>query len=421
VAYDLSSLGLGHADRLHRTGIFRVVERQATDLLGARECEVTFTALRSPTLFAYTADFLRASPALRGGTLAGTQPGLGVVKRLLEAHASRQGGPGASVATKAYRRVLLHSRKVLEATAGAAFPARAPDADVFHSPRFALPAPARTGRAARFLTFYDLIPILLPDNCSPGGVRELEQIVRSLRPDDWAFAISESARDDLCEYRPDLDPARVIVTPLAADPVLFHPVHDPERLRAVRERYGIPEGPYLLSLNTLDPRKNMERAVRAFTRAAREGAPDLSFVLVGSKSPQLSRLGEVARRAGVAPERLVLAGYVADDDLAAVYSGALGFVFPSLYEGFGLPPLEAMQCGVPVITSNNSSLPEVVGGAGIMIDPTDEDALSQAMLDVYRDGRLRERLRELSLARAREFSWARFTEQTVAGYRAALA
>jgi glycosyltransferase involved in cell wall biosynthesis len=119
-------------------------------------------------------------------------------------------------------------------------------------------------------------------------------------------------------------------------------------------------------------------------------------------------------------ERVIFTGRVDDEDLAALYSGALCFTFMSYYEGFGLPPLEAMQCGVPVITSNTSSLPEVVGDAGITVNPKDEDALCQAMLGVYRDEHLRAEMARKSLVQAAKFSWDKCVVQTVQGYQKAL-
>jgi glycosyltransferase involved in cell wall biosynthesis len=118
--------------------------------------------------------------------------------------------------------------------------------------------------------------------------------------------------------------------------------------------------------------------------------------------------------------RIVLTGYVDDADLAPLYRGATAFVYPSLYEGFGLSQLEAMQCGTPVIASNTSSMPEVVGDAGILVDPRDGDALCQAMLDLCRDAPMRARLSERSLARAARFTWERTTREALAAYRAAL-
>jgi glycosyltransferase involved in cell wall biosynthesis len=119
--------------------------------------------------------------------------------------------------------------------------------------------------------------------------------------------------------------------------------------------------------------------------------------------------------------RVVMAGFVPDGDLAALYSAALGFVFPSLHEGFGIPPLEAMQCGTPVIASNRSSIPEVVGDAALVVDPQDADALSHAMYRLYNEPVLREDLRARSLARAALFSWDRTAAETLAVYRAAIA
>ncbi|MGH7266159.1 MAG: glycosyltransferase family 4 protein, partial [Candidatus Rokuibacteriota bacterium] len=120
-------------------------------------------------------------------------------------------------------------------------------------------------------------------------------------------------------------------------------------------------------------------------------------------------------------ERVVLTGFVPDDDLSALYSGARVFVFPSLYEGFGFPALEAMQCGIPVITSRTGSLPEVVGADAVTVDPTDEVALSQAMLDVLRDPEEAARLGRRGLARSKAFSWARTVAETVQAYRTMLA
>ncbi len=119
-------------------------------------------------------------------------------------------------------------------------------------------------------------------------------------------------------------------------------------------------------------------------------------------------------------DSIILTGYVADEDLAALYSGALAFVYPSFYEGFGLPPLEAMQCGVPVITSNTSSFPEIVKDAGIMVDPTDTDAICSSILEIYRDPSLRKTMSQKSLERASFFSWDNCTRGTIAAYKAAL-
>jgi glycosyltransferase involved in cell wall biosynthesis len=294
-------------------------------------------------------------------------------------------------------------------------------ADIFHSPHGPLPRPS-TGQAAarRFLTIYDLIPLRFPQWVDAFNQRTMAAVYASLGPQDWALAISECTKADLCEIR-GIDPARVFVTPLAAEPALFHPCSDAARQAAVRQKYGIPEGPYFLSLNTLEPRKNLEHAIRAFSRLVlQERLDDVSFVLVGSRGWKYEGIFQAVAAAGALRERIHLTGYVADEDLAALYSGALAFVYPSRYEGFGLPPLEAMQCGVPVVTADNSALPEVVGDAGILLDADDEAGLCEALLRLYGSAELRQQMREKSLARARLFSWERCVRQTLDAYRAAL-
>ena len=196
-----------------------------------------------------------------------------------------------------------------------------------------------------------------------------------------------------------------------------------EREQDVRERYGIPPGsPYLLSLSTLEPRKNLAHTIRSFAAIVQSNAaPGLHLVLAGGKGWLFDDIIYEIKLAGTAVrDRIILTGFVEDTDLAPLYSGATAFVFPSLYEGFGLPPLEAMQCGTPVITSNTSSLPEVVGDAGIMLDPKDQDGLCQAMLDVYNKPELRSQMSQKSLAQAAKFSWERCAEETISAYRTAI-
>jgi glycosyltransferase involved in cell wall biosynthesis len=222
---------------------------------------------------------------------------------------------------------------------------------------------------------------------------------------------SESTRRDLMELY-DLPSERIVVTPYAADPI-YRPMDADEARQAVRARFRI-RSPYLLSVGVLQPRKNLARLVRAYNRIA--GDLPHRLVLVGKEG----WAGEELRRAigesppGKAP---VFTGYVPDADLPALYAGADIFVYPSLYEGFGLPPLEAMACGAPVITSNTSSLPEVVGDAGVTVDPLDTEALARAILDLLQDEARRSSLREAGLRRAAGFSWDRTARETLAVYR----
>ncbi|HEX8321726.1 glycosyltransferase family 1 protein [Longimicrobium sp.] len=413
VVYDVSMLGFGHRHPEARTGVHRVVEHVARGLARVPGLDLAFSATDSLLTHTATAECLSADAQLRtvpllrppGARAAGT---LEKRARRAAAHAPRS----------------LRARMLGRVVAAMENRHRLPNAgvrwggEVFHSSFNALPA--LTGRMRRFLTIYDLIPIRFPQLFEPHMVAWMDRVYGSLRPGDWALAISETTRADLCEYR-GFDPARVFVTPLAADARTFYPA-GPEEQGAVRRRLGIPEGPYLLTLNTLEPRKNLESVIRAFARVAREpAARDLSLVLVGGRGWKAEGIDAALAEAGPVRERIVLAGYVPDEELAALYSGALAFVYMSLYEGFGLPPLEAMQCGVPVISSNTSSLPEVVGDAGILLPPTDLDAMCQAVLQVHGAPALRAELAARSLARADGFTWERCVAQTVAAYRVALA
>lgn len=418
VALDISVLGVAHRYPSGRTGIFRVADRLARGLARAPECELTFVAPRSVEIYLRCAEALAADPELPESRLAGAPAGVAAL-RALERRAEALAGADAPLPRRVTRKGWW---TVFNAVNAGLRPVRHPgvaDAEVYHSPFDRLPA--HTGRARRFLTVHDMIPRLFPEHFTPEILRFMDRVYASLTQDDWVLVTTQAVRSDLCELR-GVDPARVFVTPLAADVDIFHPVDRADALETVRARYGVPEGPYLLSLNTLEPRKNVEQTVRAFAALVREQrVPGLSLVLVGAKGWRYEGIMEALDGVGEARGRIVLTGYVADEDLAPLYSGALAFVYPSLYEGFGLPPLEAMQCGTPVITSNTSSLPEVVGDAGIMVDPRDTEALCEAMLKVYGDGALREQMRTRSLARAAQFSWERFTRQTLDAYRTALA
>jgi glycosyltransferase involved in cell wall biosynthesis len=294
--------------------------------------------------------------------------------------------------------------------------------DIFHSPFQAIPAQMRNAsNLKRFLTVYDLIAILRPELFEATVSEGIKQTLKSLGPEDFSLCISEFTKNDLCNHRPDLKPERIFVTPLGASDN-FRPCTDANAINAVKKKYGIPpDAEYLLSLCTLEPRKNLDQAIRCFARLVQqEHLKDLRFVLVGPKGWDYDRIFKATAEAQSVSEYVIFTDFVEDEDLSPLYSGALAFIYLSLYEGFGLPPLEAMQCGAPVITSNTSSLPEVVGDAGQMFDPMDTDGVCQALLDVYSDPERREKMRQRSLERAKLFGWERCTRETIAAYQSAL-
>lgn len=216
-------------------------------------------------------------------------------------------------------------------------------------------------------------------------------------------ADSEATREDLIRfYR--ADPAKITVAYPAGTPGLA-PVEDEARLAEVRARYGTGEA-YFLYVGTLQPRKNLGALLEAYARLLARGQlpKEVRLVLAGRPGWLCEGILARAHQADLAGQ-VILPGYVATEDLAALLSGALAFVFPSWYEGFGLPVLEAMICGAPVIASNTSSLPEVVGDAALLINPAEVEDLAQAMVRLYDDEALRKDLSRRGRERARAFSW----------------
>jgi glycosyltransferase involved in cell wall biosynthesis len=223
----------------------------------------------------------------------------------------------------------------------------------------------------------------------------------------------------LCDHK-KIDPSRVFVSYLAADENVFYPAKDSSRKSDVFQRYNIPDSPYMLGLSTLEPRKNIAHTIRSFLDfIEQEKVRDLKLVLVGAKGWSYQEIFDALGGKPSLADKVVFTGYVDDEDLAIIYSNALAFIYMSLYEGFGLPPLEAMNCGIPVITSNTSSLPEVVGDAGIMLMPDDRDQLSQCLLQVYSNDNLREEMSRKSLERSRLFTWKRSCETLIDAYKVA--
>ncbi len=219
---------------------------------------------------------------------------------------------------------------------------------------------------------------------------------------DFVLADSIATRRDILRfYRPS--PRKVAVLYPGFDASL-RPVREAAALEAVRRRYAIPAGRYILYLGRIQPRKNLVRVVRAFATVQRRH-PDLSLVLAGPRGwlerpirAEVARLGLEAR--------VRFPGYIAAADKAALLSGAQGFVYPSLHEGFGFPVLEAQACGTPVLTSNRSSLPETAGEGALLVDPLDEAAIAAGMERLLGDEPLRRRLVALGLANVKRFSWA---------------
>jgi glycosyltransferase involved in cell wall biosynthesis len=272
--------------------------------------------------------------------------------------------------------------------------------DLFYSPDFVLP-PALPGTRT-VLTVHDLSFLHYPDHFVPKLVRYLSRVVpRSVARADRVLADSEATRNDLTRLM-DVAPEKVTVLYSGVDP-RFHPEPEPGERERLAARYGIGARPYVLSVGTVQPRKNYARLIRAFSQLP----GDVELLIGGGRGWLYEEvLVEAARH-----ERVRMLGFVADADLPALYRGAALFAFPSLYEGFGLPVLEAMACGVPVVCSNVSSLPEVAGEAALLVDPHDEAALTEAMQLGLTDKELRAEMVGQGLEQAAKFTWERAARQ----------
>lgn len=297
--------------------------------------------------------------------------------------------------------------------AGLGFDRLLPGAQLYHATEHLL-MPLR--HVPTVLTVHDLIFRLLPQHHKRLNFWYLNATMPLYcRRAGAIIAVSEATKRDLMRLY-GVEKSRITVVHEAAAPHFAPPSAD--QVERVRIRYSLPDR-YMLRVGTIEPRKNLERLLEAMHQL-RKGGEVPSLVIVGSKGwlyqGFFRRLDELALG-----DLVHLPGYIPDADLAAVYGGATLAVEPSLYEGFGLPVLEAMACGVPVVCSRTSSLPEVGGEAARYFDPCDVSSMAHVILTVWRDAVLRDAMRQAGLARATRFSWERAAQETMTVYQSVLA
>jgi glycosyltransferase involved in cell wall biosynthesis len=280
--------------------------------------------------------------------------------------------------------------------------------DIVHDLTGIAPFGLGVGRARTISTVYDVIPLSFPGVSTRLDALIYRRWLPWMLPRlDTVITVSDSSRRDITRFM-RVDPARIHVIPGAVSPRWQPP--DADALRAARAAYSLPER-YLLYVGNVEARKNLQRVIAAYATLPTDTPP---LVIVG---PHKWRYSAIVAAAAELGDRLIFTGYVDDAHLPAVYGGALLFLFPSLYEGFGLPVLEAMACGTPVITSTASSLPEVAGDAALLVDPTDTDAIAAAMVRLLADADLQHELRKKGLARAADFSWPQAARRTLTAYQ----
>lgn len=284
--------------------------------------------------------------------------------------------------------------------------------DMLHAPDFVAPPT----RARLLVTIHDLSYMVHPECAVPGVAAFLRDAVpRALQRADAIVADSESTRRDLQRLL-NIAPERVSVVYPAVDE-RFRPL-PPEVCEPVRQRLHLPSR-FILFVGTIEPRKNLVRLLEAFARidpaALRDGGDNLFLVIAGRRGWMYQPVFEAIDRLDLR-DRVHVLDFVADSDLPIVYNLAQAFVYPSIYEGFGLPPLEALACGTPVMTSDNSSLPEVVGDAALLAPADNVEALSDGMIRLLNDSALRHHLRQAGLEQARRFRWEASARQIIEHY-----
>jgi glycosyltransferase involved in cell wall biosynthesis len=273
-------------------------------------------------------------------------------------------------------------------------------ADLFHEPHYVLPplVPCRS-----VVTIHDCIhlmfPQYLPNRIAYGYARA--SLWAAARRAERILTVSETSKADILRYC-DVPADRIVVVHNAIDD-RFNTPPTAEAIQRVRERYQL-DGPFALYVGNIKPHKNLERLIDAFHIVLRSGYERLRLLIIGDQISKYPRLRRAVDKYKL-HKHVRFLGFVQDDTLAALYRLATVFVFPSIYEGFGLPPLEAMASGTPVVTSNTSSLPEVAGDAAVLVDPYSAESIADGITQVLSDESLRQQMSAKGLARAREFSW----------------
>ncbi len=282
--------------------------------------------------------------------------------------------------------------------------------DLLHIPGYSVPL---FSKGTLVVTVHDLIGMIYPENLAlmsrfywgtwlPMVVGRADKII----------ADSYNTKRDIIKLL-GIPEAKIRVIHLAADPK-FRPVRDPLALHQVKRRFNLAK-PFVLYVGTIEPRKNLIRVMEAWSQVRRRTKIPYQLVITGFQAWAYHEVSDLARRLEIKRD-VVFTGYVRDEELPLLYNACDLFIFPSLYEGFGMPVLEAMACGVPVLTSNTSSIPEVAGEDAVSVDPTDVDKMALAIQQILEDAALRERLRQAGPKRAAQFSWEKTARQTLEIY-----
>ncbi|QGU94096.1 glycosyltransferase [Clostridium bovifaecis] len=282
--------------------------------------------------------------------------------------------------------------------------------DIYHVPQNGIGLNVDT-KCKKVITVHDLIPYIMPETVGRGYLLKfLKEVPNIIQNADGVITVSEYSKRDILKFFP-IDENKVFVTPLAADSI-YKPLNKDTCREFLAKKYNI-NNPFVLYLGGFSARKNVKALINSFLKVIPRLTEEYNLVIVGAKKD----LGEyLSNSYSHLASKIVFTGFIPQGELPVFYNSCNAFVYPSLYEGFGLPPLEAMSCGAPVITSNVTSIPEVVADSGILINPYNEDELIDALEKLLNDDALRKSLGEKGLKQASKFSWLETAKNTFEAY-----
>jgi glycosyltransferase involved in cell wall biosynthesis len=284
--------------------------------------------------------------------------------------------------------------------------------DIFHGPYFFLP---NCLLCKTILTIHDLMVFRHPEFLEPEGVTYYKKRIHSsIKRADAIISVSNFTKNEIVElFDIPENKVRVIYNGISS---IFRPIKDRIRIEEVKSKYGIKGQRYLLFVGNIEPKKNIETLIHAHAELCKSSGYKYPLLIVGNKTWYFKNVWEVVQRRHV-ERNIIFTGVINDEDLPFLYNGAEVFIFPSLFEGFGIPAIEAMACGTPVIASNRTSIPEIVADAALYVDPLNISEMVEAIDKVLSNSQLREQLIQKGLKRSQYFSWEKTARETLSLYR----